>query len=577
MNTNKSFAYGIFAVIIALAFTACNPEPEPNNTSVTYTVTFNANGGNGAAPSAQTASSGSSITIPNDNGLTKNGCTFGGWNAAADGTGTNYSAGSSYTVTANTTLYAKWDVAGTTNHTVTFNSNGGSAVQAQTVASGGKAAEPQNVTRSGYYLAGWYRDDATFQSQWNFASDSVTGNITLYAKWNQITADTRTVTFNSGGGSAVPAQYVNIGGKAAEPQGVTRTNYALDGWYMNDSLTNQWDFANDTVSADMTLYAKWTRVYTVTFNANGGSSVSAQIIRTGEKAVEPQDVTREGHTLAGWYRDDTTFQNQWNFASDTVTQDITLYAWWIEVIVSATGVELVRVPGGSFEMGNPDSSVGDSDERPVHTVTLTGFYMGKYEVTQWQYQAVMGSLPSSLTSSNYGVGDNYPVYYVNWYAAVRFCNALSEREGLAKAYTISGSTVTPNWNATGYRLPTEAQWEYACRAGTTTAYNTGASITTSQANYNSNGTTAVGSYAPNAWGLYDMHGNVWEWCWDWYGSYPSGAQTDPAGASSGSTRVLRGGGWRDAAEYVRSAYRLIIGDPSLRGDTFGFRVVRPAQ
>jgi formylglycine-generating enzyme required for sulfatase activity len=148
-------------------------------------------------------------------------------------------------------------------------------------------------------------------------------------------------------------------------------------------------------------------------------------------------------------------------------------------------------------------------------------------------------------------------------------------------------TVTWNRNANGYRLPTEVEWEYACRAGTTTPFNTGNNITTSQANYdgdypyngNAKGiyrerTTPVGSFQPNAWGLYDMHGNVWEWCWDWYGNYSSGAQTDPIGASSGSYRVLRGGSWSYYALNLRSALRG-LDSPSYRNFVIGFRLVRP--
>jgi len=206
--------------------------------------------------------------------------------------------------------------------------------------------------------------------------------------------------------------------------------------------------------------------------------------------------------------------------------------------------------------------------------------MGKYPVTQKEYQEVMGTNPSNFK------GDNLPVEQVSWYDAVNYCNRLSQKEGLTPAYTINGENVTWNYNASGYRLPTEAEWEYACRAGTTTPFSTGNNITTSQANYDGNypynnnakgtyreKTTAVGSFSPNPWGLYDMHGNVWEWCWDWYGDYPNNAQPDYRGASSGSYRVIRGGGWDSDAQLLRSASRS-YGTPSSRDGDVGFRLVR---
>jgi formylglycine-generating enzyme required for sulfatase activity len=240
----------------------------------------------------------------------------------------------------------------------------------------------------------------------------------------------------------------------------------------------------------------------------------------------------------------------------------------------------VRIQGGTFTMGSPASEVGRINNEVQHQVTVSGFYMGKFEVTQREWAAVMGSNPS------YFKGDNLPVEMVSWYDVIDYCNRRSQREGLTPAYTRSGENVTWNRSANGYRLPTEAEWEYACRAGTTGPFNTGNNITTSQANYNGDypyngnggqnrGTTwNVGSGTANAWGLYDMHGNVWEWCWDWDGAYASGAQTDPTGPASGSTRVLRGGSWNFSAQYLRSAYRNSI-TPSSRSRGVGFRLVRP--
>ena len=235
---------------------------------------------------------------------------------------------------------------------------------------------------------------------------------------------------------------------------------------------------------------------------------------------------------------------------------------------------MVFIKGGTFTMGSPAAEVGHSSNETQRQVTLSSFYMGKYEVTQAEYEEVMGR------NLSYNRGPNLPVENVSWFDATEYCNKLSQQEGLTPVYTISGSennrTVTWDRNANGYRLPTEAEWEYACRAGTTTAYNTGNSITESQAHFNTSRSAPVGSYLANAWGLYDMHGNVLEWCWDWYGWYPNGAQTDPIGAVSGSNRVLRGGSWSNAAVSLRSAGQR-SGIPSIRAGNIGFRVTRNAQ
>jgi formylglycine-generating enzyme required for sulfatase activity len=248
--------------------------------------------------------------------------------------------------------------------------------------------------------------------------------------------------------------------------------------------------------------------------------------------------------------------------------------------VTVISAGMVSIPAGTFTMGSPTTEAGHDSDETLHQVTVSGFYMSNHEVTQAEWIAVMGGNPS------YFKGDNLPVERVTWYDAVNYCNALSSKEGLTPAYTVSGTSVTWNRAASGYRLPTEAEWEYACRAGTTTPFSTGSNITTNQANYDGlapyNGnaagiyrakTTEVGSFTANQWGLYDMHGNVWEWCWDWYGTYPSGAQTDPMGASSGTYRVTRGGSWSDDGQILRSAWRG-SNTPSLSVSTLGFRLLR---
>ena len=250
---------------------------------------------------------------------------------------------------------------------------------------------------------------------------------------------------------------------------------------------------------------------------------------------------------------------------------------------ASTSANMVRIQGGTFTMGSPANEPQRGNNEIQHQVTVSSFYMGKYQVTQKEWYEVMGTnVRQQRDKVNpegpmRGEGDNYPMYYVSWFEAVEYCNRRSQREGLTPAYTINGTNVTWNRNANGYRLPTEAQWEYACRAGTTTAYHTGAVISDNTGWYEANSgrtTHPVGQKTANAWGLYDMHGNVLEWCYDLYGSYASGAQTDPVGASSGSNRVVRGGSWDASTQVVRSAHRGSL-NPTYRNNSFGFRLVRP--
>jgi len=255
--------------------------------------------------------------------------------------------------------------------------------------------------------------------------------------------------------------------------------------------------------------------------------------------------------------------------------------------IASTGDNFVRIEGGTFQMG---SSNGDKDERPVHTVSVNSFSMSKYPVTQKEWFDVMGTnirkqrdyADLSGESAINGEGDNYPIYYVSWLEATAYCNKRSLKEGLTPAYSIDGVKVTWNRNASGYRLPTEAEWEYAAKGGNGShrKYNySGSNNVDEVAWYSKNsggGTQEVGTKRPNGLGLYDMSGNVWEWCWDWQGSYSNGAQTDPIGAASGSYRVFRGGSWSNAAQAARSAYRG-YNTPYDRFNNRGFRLVRNAN
>jgi len=240
------------------------------------------------------------------------------------------------------------------------------------------------------------------------------------------------------------------------------------------------------------------------------------------------------------------------------------------VVPAEASGDIVFINGGTFTMGSPADERGRSkNEGPQHQVTVSSFYMEKYPVTQAEYQETTGTNPSSFN------GPSLPVEQVSWFDAVEYCNKLSLKEGLTPAYTIDGTNVSWNHEANGYRLPTEAEWEYACRAGTQTPFYSGTSV--NDAGWysgNAGGKThPVGEKQPNPWGLCDMHGNVLEWCWDWLGNYSDEAQTDPQGAVSGTDRVYRGGSWYFEALQTRSAFR--FGNyPSLRVFFVGFRIVR---
>jgi hypothetical protein len=215
-------------------------------------------------------------------------------------------------------------------------------------------------------------------------------------------------------------------------------------------------------------------------------------------------------------------------------------------------IEMVEIPGGTFLMGSSaDNTEAYSSEHPQHVVTVPSFLMGRYPVTQYQYKKVMGNNPS------YFKGANRPVECVSWNEAVEFCRKLSEQSGEA------------------YRLPSEAEWEYVCRAGTTTPYFFGESLAKTQANYGSESTTDVGSLPANDFGLYDMHGNVWEWCLDtWHDNYICAPTDGTAWTTGGNSKLamLRGGSWGSDPGPCRSACR--VGEkPDVQDNFIGFRVV----
>ena len=233
----------------------------------------------------------------------------------------------------------------------------------------------------------------------------------------------------------------------------------------------------------------------------------------------------------------------------------------------------VLLSPGHFEMGSPAHEAGRFESEQLHPVTLRGaFYLSSTEVTQGQYQAVMGQNPSK----NQACGMSCPVERVNWMEAVEFCNRLSVMEGVAPAYVVTGGEVTWDVSSPGYRLPTEAEWEYAARAGMAHIY-AGSSSPDEVAWYGGNAKGSshpVAQHKPNRWGFYDFSGNVREWVWDRWGvTFPEGETVDPTGPETGEQRVNRGGSWSSDARRVRVAYRR-PGAPDERSAYIGFRIAR---
>jgi len=238
----------------------------------------------------------------------------------------------------------------------------------------------------------------------------------------------------------------------------------------------------------------------------------------------------------------------------------------------------VHVEGGTFQMGNENGRDG------TLTVTVKSFYMSKYEVTQKEWFDVMGTTlrqQRDIAGKKLpiiGEGDNYPMYYVDWFDAIEYCNKLSLKEGLTPVYRGTNDDITCDWNANGYRLPTEAEWEFAAKDGIKkyllTEYS-GSNNADAVAWYKGNSgkkTHPIGTKTANNLGIYDMSGNVWEWCWDWYEYYSSEPQTDPRGPDYGTERILRGGSFNYTDMYIRTDYRGVY-KPWNQSNDIGFRVV----
>ena len=373
-------------------------------------------------------------------------------------------------------------------------------------------------------------------------------------------------------------------------------------------LTPAAEAADPVVTNISAVQHAGTQLVDITYNVTAATStvfVTLAISSDGGTTFSVPATTVSG-AVGGGVATGTGKAITWNAGTDWSKQYTTTMCFKVTADdLRPDPVVFSLIPAGSFQMGDALDGLTNA---PIRTVTVSAFYMGRNLVTKADWDTVRTwGLTHGYTDLAVGAGKatNHPVQTITWYDMVKWCNARSEKDGLTPCYTVSGVAYRTGsnvavciWAANGYRLPSEAEWEKAARGGLSgKRFPWGDTISQSQANYygatgsytydlGPNGysstwsasgfpyTSPVGSFAANGYDLNDMAGNVCEWCWDWYGTYAAGAQTDPRGVSSGSYRVFRGGGWDRYANYCRVADRG-FNDPSYTGDYFvGFRPAR---
>ena len=518
---------------------------------------------------------------------------------------------------------------GTTFYSVSYVNEKGDAPNTFLTTEGAvlSAIQLPEITCDGYKFLGWYIGNKKIVSE----DYTVSGNITLTAKWIK-NCTVNYVTEHS----TAPAAIIVCEGEtlsAEQLPELTSSSSYFGGWYDGETHVTAGSY---TVTDDVTLTAKWSDKCTVSYVTEHGTAPESFAVESGTTFTGEQlPVLREtGWKFLGWYTNSSYDNDKKASAGQSITTSLTLYAKWEEYTGPDDG--FVFVEGGTV-VGSSDYNQYYAGVFPAgRTVTLSSFYMSDHELTQDEYETYC-CYTLSAPSSSRGVGTDYPVYFVSWYDAIVFCNLKSMAEDLTPCYALSGETdpkkwtgiktsngkyccsytesnstwdsITCNMTANGYRLPTEVEWEYAARGGQKTYvtdefayYFAGATTTNYSSESNSDldsvgwykynicnngvtgieassgsigyGTHEVKQKLPNALGLYDMSGNVYEWCWDWFSdSVDTGSVIDPCGASSGSGRVIRGGSWYNPANYSSVSGRF-------RSDTFGhygnygFRLVR---
>ena len=561
-------------------------EMQANAKLKTYSISCNLNGGDVAAPNRTSYNiTSENITLVNP---AKTGFTFDGWtgsNGNTPQTEVTISTGS----TGNKTYTANYSVI---NYSIQYYLNGGDVTgnpESYDVTT--EDIVLINPTKDEFRFVGWTGSNGNEPQTTVTIEQGSTGDKVYSANYVQAT---NIITYILNGGTNYPENPHGFNSASATftIYPASKLGHVFTGWTGSNGNEPQMSVTIESGSVgDKTYIAHFEEVpYTISYLLNGGAN--NPLNPTGYAVYTPTftlyEPTRQGYAFTGWTEDTATFPMLLTEVPIGSTGNKVFTAHWIEceTFYLPGGVPLVmhKIPNGTFTMGSPEGEIGrtydDYAEResPQHQVTISNdFYMGKFVVTQEQYEAVMGINPSSFTA--YADSPSRPVECVSWGNAKDFCASL----------TIYLSSSIPSGYV--FNLPTEAQWEYACRAGTVSSLNNGTEITGETGecgnlnvvawylSISGSQTHAVGQKQPNAWGLYDMHGNVWEWCLDHYAKtyYATcGDCSDPVGPNTGSNYVYRGGCWNSNPRFCRSAVRNSY-NPSAMDNRIGFRLVLVPQ